>query len=208
MKKILVFGDSIAYGKWDIHGGWVQRLREYIDKELNIGKNGNHQIYNLGIPGDNTRKLLQHIESEIKERIVPDDELTIILQVGVNDANHANSFAGEQIPLDEFESNYKQLIELAQKYTENIIILGIMPIDEEALWQNFPNFNENFYLKDVTAYFKKQVEIITNFTVANSNIKFIDLFNYSSNFKLVDGIHPGESGHKSIFHLVKKALDI
>lgn len=34
MAKILVFGDSIAYGKWDSDGGWVARLRKYVDVNL------------------------------------------------------------------------------------------------------------------------------------------------------------------------------
>ena len=34
MDKILIFGDSICYGKWDKEGGWVTRLRKYIDQNL------------------------------------------------------------------------------------------------------------------------------------------------------------------------------
>lgn len=48
MGKIIVFGDSIAYGKWDHEGGWVCRLRKYVDNMYNIGKNGNLQVYNMG----------------------------------------------------------------------------------------------------------------------------------------------------------------
>ncbi len=52
MGKFLVFGDSIAYGKWDSKGGWVARLRDYIDEKYNLNKTGNVQVYNLGIPGE------------------------------------------------------------------------------------------------------------------------------------------------------------
>ena len=48
--NILVFGDSIAYGKWDEQGGWVQRLRKYIDKKYNlIDEPKSWLVYNLGI---------------------------------------------------------------------------------------------------------------------------------------------------------------
>ena len=33
MTCLLVFGDSITYGAWDLEGGWVQRLRSFIDKK-------------------------------------------------------------------------------------------------------------------------------------------------------------------------------
>ncbi|MBU4142033.1 MAG: hypothetical protein V1732_05890 [Patescibacteria group bacterium] len=33
MSQILIFGDSIAYGKWDKRGGWVTRLSNFIDEK-------------------------------------------------------------------------------------------------------------------------------------------------------------------------------
>ncbi len=33
MTRILVFGPSTTYGAWDIEGGWVQRLRRYLDEK-------------------------------------------------------------------------------------------------------------------------------------------------------------------------------
>ena len=65
MDKILVFGDSIAYGKWDNHGGWVARLREYVDKKFNIGKGGNVQVYNLGIPGEVAVRMVDRVKQEL-----------------------------------------------------------------------------------------------------------------------------------------------
>ena len=32
MGRILIFGDSITYGAWDKEGGWVQRLRKFLDE--------------------------------------------------------------------------------------------------------------------------------------------------------------------------------
>ena len=35
MTYIFVIGDSIAYGAWDFEKqGWVQRLREFLDKKV------------------------------------------------------------------------------------------------------------------------------------------------------------------------------
>ncbi|MBP9816303.1 SGNH/GDSL hydrolase family protein, partial [Candidatus Woesebacteria bacterium] len=68
MDKILVFGDSIAYGKWDSKGGWVARLRNYIDTTYNLNKEGNVQVYNLGIPGEVVPRLAERFSSELTMR--------------------------------------------------------------------------------------------------------------------------------------------
>jgi hypothetical protein len=49
-KKILVFGDSIAYGDYDKEGGWVIRLRKFLDER----QLDSYETYNLGIPIDET----------------------------------------------------------------------------------------------------------------------------------------------------------
>jgi len=37
-KNILIFGASITYGVWDLEkGGWVQRLRDYLEKKHELG---------------------------------------------------------------------------------------------------------------------------------------------------------------------------
>ena len=56
MEKIInIFGDSIAWGAYDEMGGWANRLKQYFseDKENYI------EVYNLGVSGDNSEKLLK-----------------------------------------------------------------------------------------------------------------------------------------------------
>ena len=43
MKNILIFGDSIVYGARDKKGGWVQRLREFVD-EKNLNEKDYYKI--------------------------------------------------------------------------------------------------------------------------------------------------------------------
>ena len=78
--KILVFGDSIAYGAWDREGGWVQRLRRFLDE-----KNSDVLVYNLSIDSDTTEDLLERFEFETKQRI-RGDEIILIFAIGVNDS--------------------------------------------------------------------------------------------------------------------------
>ena len=49
MTQILVFGTSTTYGCWDIEGGWVQRLRKYLDEKQLDDPELYYIVYNLGI---------------------------------------------------------------------------------------------------------------------------------------------------------------
>ena len=64
-KVMVVCGDSITYSRGDSEGGWVQRLRKFIDKK----KNFSYTIYNLGISGNKTSDLLKNFEFEVKNRL-------------------------------------------------------------------------------------------------------------------------------------------
>ncbi len=69
MAGILVFGDSISYGAWDIEGGWVSRLRKFLDKKNLSEENFDCKVYNLGISGDNSSGVLNRFEFETRQRI-------------------------------------------------------------------------------------------------------------------------------------------
>ncbi len=48
--QILIFGDSIAHGIWDNNGGWVARLRKFINSKL-MDDDFYCLLYNLGVDG-------------------------------------------------------------------------------------------------------------------------------------------------------------
>jgi hypothetical protein len=84
MKKIFIFGDSIAYGAWDPEGGWVERLRQWLfvttRDEYNLGT----FLYNLSIVGETTADLLKRFTTEIEAR-QPGDIIffaTLLLSLG------------------------------------------------------------------------------------------------------------------------------
>ena len=93
MAKILIFGDSIAHGAWDTEkGGWVQRIKSFLDEETLSESENEHTIYNLGVSGNNTEDLLERFEFETKQRLKEDDEeLMFIFAIGVNDSQFIHS---------------------------------------------------------------------------------------------------------------------
>ena len=91
MVQVLVFGDSIAYGARDGEGGWVQRLRKFLDERNLMGC----LIYNLGVSGDTVQGLLERFEFETEQRMRKGEEAVFIFEVGINDSQFINSKNGK-----------------------------------------------------------------------------------------------------------------
>ncbi|MCD6367797.1 MAG: hypothetical protein J7L45_01800 [Candidatus Aenigmarchaeota archaeon] len=77
MTDILIFGDSIVFGKWDELGGWAHRLKMFLEKkhlekfrrsEETVNNTYFNRVYLLGIDGNKTSELLERFELETTYR--------------------------------------------------------------------------------------------------------------------------------------------
>lgn len=192
MARILVFGDSTAWGAWDLKkGGWVNRLWFYFaEKDQNI------DVYNLSISGGTTDTILARFESEAKTR----EADILIFQFGGNDAAYEHKESNYLVPLDKFKANVKEIIQRAKKITGKIIFIGSENVDETRTkpvsWIDIYYTNEN-----IEKYSKAMKEICDR-----HNIPFLNIFGLLTNKDLEDGLHPNSRGHKKIFEAVKKFL--
>ncbi len=192
MDKILVFGDSIAYGKWDKEGGWVVRVRKYIDSKYNLESKNNLQVYNLGIPGELAIELPGRVKNELTIRLVDqEDEILVIFATGINDSCSNNWRRGRQTPDPEFKEALEDLIELTKNLNCETVFIGLTPANPER--------SKGLLFADEEI--KKYDQYITE-VCSKHRIKKLELFDYLKklNFSdlLVDAIHPNSEGHKLI----------
>lgn len=205
MAQILIFGDSITYGAWDIEGGWVARLRRFLDERLSASSEACFLVYNLGISGDNTEGLLERFEFEANQRINEQEETIFIFAIGINDSQFIHSQNALRHPSEAFQENIQKLIRLAKKYSPKIIFIGLTPVDEAKTaplaWNKAKSYrNQNI---------QRSNEIIKRIC-ESEQIYFIEILeklmklDYKS--LLDDGLHPNPEGHKKIFEFVKSSL--
>lgn len=184
--KILVFGDSITYGEHDNQkGGWVNRLRLYLENNVK-----NYcTVFNLGIPGEISNETIKRFDNECKIRFNEDDNTIIIFAIGINDTQDING--KNRIELKEFKENIKNLYNNAQKYTNNIIFIGLTNVDESKTipWNNKSYFNNKIALFDS--------ELEKNCLI--NGAKYIKMFGILIPEQLSDGLHPNNIGHEKIF---------
>lgn len=205
--RVLVFGDSITQGFWDIDGGWVARLRKHYD-ELQISDLRNldePSIFNLGISGGSSDGLLKRFDNEVRARD-NNKQLAIIISIGVNDSHIPGKKQPYMTP-EEYKNNLKELISRAKKYSSKIIFVGLVAVDE---FQTTPVFWIDIsYTNERIKMFEDQMKK----AATEEKVVFVPIFD---KFKakldagvsmLADGLHPNENGHKFIYELVLPQAD-
>jgi len=201
MGKLLIFGDSIVFGKWDSQGGWVARLRQEIDEKYNLKGTNNLQVHNLGVPGDLVKTVASRLKREMASRVAPEDNKLVIISVGVNDSNPTNWLSGKQTPKESFLASFSKLFSEIKSFgNAKILVLGLAPVNPEKII-NFKGFT-NEYAQQYDGFIKK--------TCATQSVSLLPLFKLLNEHgyqdTLIDGIHPNDQGHNLIHHEVSQYL--
>lgn len=195
MKKpesICVFGDSTAWGAWDLEkGGWVNRLWfEVADRDEDYV-----EIYNCSISGGTTDTLLARFESEARIR----NAEALIFQTGGNDAAYKQGPDDNLVTPEKFRKNLEEIIGRAKKITDRIMFMDLKNCDESKTmpmpWDGVYYTNENI---------QKYSEIMKKVCLDN-DIFFLDI-KPLENGDFEDGLHPNARGHEKIFNQVKDFL--
>lgn len=199
MVKILVFGDSITWGAFDLEkGGWVERLKTEF---LKTYKEEGISIYNLGISSNDSKGVLHQLEADIsKFKVIEPENLTILFSIGSNDPRYIKTKDQVVIPIEEFKKNIKEIINISRKHTQKIIFTGLMIIDETKT----KPWVEDEYWEE--ADLKIYNDIIENIC-KEEDILFIPTWDLLVKEDLHDGLHPTAVGHEKIFHRVKEFLE-
>lgn len=173
IESICVFGDSTAWGAWDLEkGGWVNRLW------LHVGNRPDDeyiQINNLSISGGTTETILARFENEAKIR----EGDALIFQTGGNDASCEHGTHIHRIAPEVYRENLVKIIERAKKITNDIIFIGFKNCDESKTlpvsWIDIDYRNE-----DIQKYNNIMKEVCKE-----HNVLFMDIWIWGKNFSVM-----------------------
>lgn len=201
MIRVLVFGDSIVYGGWDTEGGWVERVKKQAHKATVETKGETKiQVFNLGIGGDTSRKILARIQNEIEARLSKTWDTKIILSFGINDERSQDGAV--EVPLDEYRDNTQKIIKIAKSYTDKLFIISNSPIGDNLV---------NFKIFEYSDERIKQYDRVLQDSAEAANIPFIstrELFKKAgnSNLSTYDKLHVNDEGHELIANAVRSFI--
>jgi len=204
--RVLVFGASITQGLYDSAGGWVIRLEQHYIKELLAG-GPDISIFNLGIAGDGSDRLVKRFNNETIARKFPGEEFAFIFSIGTN--NTWVRAGGEPVSTPEkYAADIKELINQARQYSQKIMFVGIAPCDE-ARAHPVPWNKDIFFTNERLREFDETLQNVCG----QEGIKYVPIYNQLKS-KLDkgediyhDGLHPNDAGHQLILELVRPALD-
>lgn len=205
LKQIYIFGDSIVFGQWDIERGWVARLQTFAAEKRHNNYNYLNFIYNLGVPGNTTRDLVDRFHTDIQPRIRFLDK-AVIFSIGLNDSAFNPTRDNENhVTLDMFRSNIRILLDYARRYTTYILFLGLLPVDEKRCNQGYSAYRKSYSNVHIDTYNQSLKEACLELGVDFLNLNQLFRKTHFQNM-LFDGVHPNSSGHEIIFREVKDYL--
>lgn len=199
---VLIFGDSITQGFWDIEGGWVSRIRKHYDQQMIEGEdNDPPTVFNLGVSGNSSDDVLARFENETKARAT--EELAIVVAIGVNDArtkagvNYSDSIR--------YRQNLSEILRLAKQYSSRILFVGLTPCVEAR--SNPVSWGDTGYTNERIKEFDDTLREFCQ----ESKVPFVEVYEPFAKAEaeselLPDSLHPNDTGHQLIADLVMPAL--
>jgi lysophospholipase L1-like esterase len=201
--RVLIFGDSITQGFWDIEGGWVARLRKAYDQKAVVTDDYDQPtIFNLGVSGDSSGDVLARFENETKVRA--SEELAFVIAIGTNDSrikagtNYSDS--------NRYKQNINEIFSLAKHYSDKILFVGLTPCVEER--SNPVSWGDTGYTNGRIKEFDNTLREFCN----ENQIPFVEVFEPFAKAEakaelLPDSLHPNDEGHQLIADLVRPKLN-
>jgi len=176
--KVACVGNSITYGH-----GIVNRKKNSFPSQLQELLGKHYEVKNFGVNGRTLLKKGDHPywETEAYKKALQFKPDVLYIKLGTNDSKLQN-----RVHLNEFESNYEELIANFRKQNNNIKIVILLPI---------PSF-----LKDTTSIWnpviKNKIIPILQKVAYKTNVEVIDLYQLFVNRRnlLPDNIHPSSLG--------------
>ncbi len=207
----MVFGGSNVYGVWDNEGGWVQRLRSYL--EASSAENSgisrhyiNYIVYNLGIPSSNSQSVLERVQFELRKRVNIDADNIIIFDIGKNDSSVSKASGDFNVLPSVFARNLNEIHGLTNIFSKKIAFMSLLPVDESKT-------NPVYWSKDLV--YKNQYAVKYNGLIKDlcdhTGALFIDIYsimmarpNWENYFE--DGLHLNQKGYRFVFEVVRDTL--
>ncbi|MEV4560480.1 GDSL-type esterase/lipase family protein [Kitasatospora sp. NPDC049285] len=184
--RIVIVGDSIAYGRCDPQGGWAGHLAA-----AHIGANETeHRVFNLAVPGST----LADVSEQTPALLPPRHPDTLVVAAGINDSAvpHATSDTDPD-GLTTLAGHLDSLASTAQRHNARLVVLGPIWLDETR--------TGDFEGLRFTTARARALRAALQTWCADHHVDYLDLWEplRDQPHLLVDGLHPSTEGHKELY---------
>ncbi|MEV0442552.1 GDSL-type esterase/lipase family protein [Streptomyces spectabilis] len=173
--RIVIVGDSIAYGRCDPYGGWAGHL---ASAHIAADETG-HRVFNLAVPGSTLADVAEQTPALLPPRL-PD---TLLVAAGINDSALPGG-------LDRLADHLDALAAAAHAHNARLVVAGPTWLDESRTADY-----EGLCFTEARALDLR--ERLRTWCAAH-HADFLDLWQplRARPDLLTDGLHPNPEGHK------------
>jgi len=181
--RYAALGDSLTAG---VGADNAQSTFPYLLAEKIAGKTAKVKLLNLGQPGAKSIDLINNQLMPLSS-FRPD---TITLCIGTNDMHN-------RVPLDEFEKNYRQILDELEKYKKAKIIIANLPYlgADNLIWPPYRSYFDGRikqYNQVIDSLAKeKKLTLVNLYDKTKEQFK-----NNQKGFYSVDFYHPSTAGYR------------
>ncbi|MFF4850736.1 GDSL-type esterase/lipase family protein [Streptomyces sp. NPDC001194] len=185
-RRIVIVGDSIAYGRCDPRGGWTGHLAA-----AHIARNETaHRVFNLAVPGS----FLSDVSAQTPALLAPRLPDTLIVAAGINDC--AVRLSCPDAPYDgpaHLADHFGSLAATALDHNARLVVVGPTWIDEART-------GDYEGLRFTQARVRALRDSMRAWCEAH-HVDFLDLWEplRGRTGLLVDGVHPSAEGHAALY---------
>ncbi|MEU4116765.1 GDSL-type esterase/lipase family protein [Kitasatospora sp. NPDC028055] len=183
--RIVIVGDSIAYGRCDPQGGWTGHLAAAhiaADETRN-------RVFNLAIPGST----LADVSAQTPALLPPRHPDTLIVAAGINDSALPLAAPGDDHDgLTHLTGHLDSLAATARRHNARLVVVGPVWLDETR--------TGDYEGLRFTTDRALALRTLLRTWCADHHIDFLDLWEPLRDLPhlLVDGLHPDAEGHKEL----------
>lgn len=185
---ILCLGDSLTAGaRAEVNGhavlGYPERLPDLLAREI---PGTECATLNRGISGETTRQILARTPAAVRELTSYPGPKHVVLLAGTNDSK------GAGIPLDEWETLYRQTIHWVRRAGLPLILCTYPPVDPRVM----PAFTEASQAWLLAASVRVRA-IAAELHCAPSPVRVVELADFPVEM-LCDGVHLTREGYAEL----------
>lgn len=195
-QNICIFGDSVTWGPYlPYRVAWANLLRNHLEKTAV----DQFRVYDLGVDMDTSKDVLKRIEVETIAR----KPTIIVIAIGVNDSLFRETEDNSETTLEEYVNNVQKIIEIARKYVNKILIVGLVKGSDKWTTPLIQSSTGKCYTKERTLRYNLALKELAEKNV----IPFADVNGALTDDDFDDGLHPNAIGHTKMFSVISKELD-
>ena len=200
--RVLVFGDSIAQGHSDTHGGWVNRVASMChSKSLDNKDTPDIEVFNLGVSGDTVQNILNRIEDETDVRR-SNDKTYIVFAAGINDSVLVENHVAMDVY--KFQEQLEKLVDLVTTISDGCLFVGLTAVDENLTNPLETSETGKQYLNNRINLFEDCIKQVCE----QKDVPFVPVHDMfigqlqGSQSLLADGLQPNNAGHALLYEII------